>query len=282
MTIREALSLLRKELSVPLGCFAQPQSEEILQFIFNCSRSELFLSSDRSLTEFQKDQLSLILKRRLNGEPLAYILGKTFFYSREFIVTRSTLIPRPDTEVLVEQVLLNEKQDKACFVDIGIGSGIISTVLTEERPQWRALGIDISFDTLKVAKQNITKAVQLLCSDLLSALKSSKFDFLVSNPPYISGDEMNVLDPEVKDYEPHLALYGGNDGLYFYRKLAFDAGNVLKKNGRLYCEIGYNQQDSVMEVFRDAGVWEDLNITRDLSGHPRVLRAVLRKDRLKQ
>jgi release factor glutamine methyltransferase len=281
MTIREALSLLRKELSVPLGCFAQPQSEEILQFILNCSRSELFLSSNRLLNEFQKDQLSHILKRRLKGEPLAYILGKTFFYSREFKVTRSTLIPRPDTEVLVEQVLLKEKQEKACFVDIGIGSGIISSVLTEERPQWRALGIDISFDSLKVAKQNITTTVKLLCSDLLSALKSSEFDFLVSNPPYISGAEMNVLDPEVKDFEPHLALYGGEDGLYFYRKLASDAGKVLKKNGRLYCEIGYNQQDPVMKVFRDAG-WEDLDITKDLSGHPRVLRAVLYKNRQTQ
>lgn len=281
MTIREALSLLRRELSAPLGCFAQPQSEEILQFILNCSRSELFLSSDRLLNEFQKDQLSNILERRLKGEPLAYILGKTFFYSREFKVSRSTLIPRPDTEVLVEQVLLNEKQEKACFVDIGIGSGIISSILTEERPQWRALGIDISFDSLTVAKQNIKTTVHLLCSDLLSALKPSEFDFLVSNPPYISGDEMNVLDPEVKDFEPHLALYGGEDGLYFYRKLASDAGKVLKKNGRLYCEIGYNQQDQVLNIFSDAG-WEDLSITKDLSGHPRVMRAVLCKDRLTQ
>lgn len=160
-------------------------------------------------------------------------------------------------------------------MDIGIGSGIISAILTEERPQWKALGIDISFDTLKVAKQNMTTTVQLLCSDLLSALKSSEFDFLVSNPPYISEDEMNVLDPEVKDFEPHLALYGGTDGLYFYRKLALDARKVLKKNGRLYCEIGYNQQNSVMKIFRDAG-WEDLDITKDLSGHPRVLRTVLR------
>lgn len=274
MTIREALFFLKKELSTTLGSFAQPQSEEILQFILNCTRSELFLSSDRNLNQFQKNQLSDILKRRLNGEPLAYILGKTFFYSREFTVSRNTLIPRPDTEVLVEKVLLNEKHNIACFVDIGIGSGIISSILTEERPQWRALGIDISLETLKVAKKNITTPVLLLCSDLFSALKpSAHFDFIVSNPPYISFDEMNVLDPEVKDFEPHLALYGGKDGLDFYRKLATDGKKVLGEHGRIYCEIGYNQQDSVMDIFSRAE-WKEISTTKDLSGHPRVICAV--------
>ncbi|HEX3020091.1 MAG TPA: peptide chain release factor N(5)-glutamine methyltransferase [Chitinispirillaceae bacterium] len=275
MTIREALFLLKKELSVPLGCFAQPQSEEILQFIFNCSRSELFLWSGQLLTDSQIQLLNAVLKRRLNGEPLSYILGKTFFYSREFKVTRDTLIPRPDTEILVEQVLLNEKNENTCFADVGIGSGIIASILNEERPHWKAFGIDISFQTLLVAKQNLTTPVHLVCSDLLSAIKASAtFDFIVSNPPYISADELNTLDPEVKDFEPHLALYGGEDGLDYYRRLTNEAKKILKKSGRLYCEIGYNQQNSVTEIFSSTG-WKELNITKDLSGHPRVLRVVL-------
>lgn len=274
MTIKDALLLLRKVLGPTLGSFAGPQSEEILQYLLNCSRSELFLSKGKSLSHPQIQRLHEILNERLNGKPLQYILGKTFFYSREFKVTSDTLIPRPDTEILIEQVLIHERTENAFFADIGIGSGIISCILTEERPAWRAVGIDISFSTLKIAKENSTTPLLLLCSDLLSALKlKQRFHFIVSNPPYISMDEMNVLDPEVKEFEPHRALYGGEDGLDFYRRLSIDCKSVLQADGRLYCEIGYNQQNAVMDIFRGAG-WADITITKDLSGHPRVLRAV--------
>lgn len=274
ITIREALLFLQKELSELLGSFAQPQSEEILEFLFNCSRSELYLSSNRILSNLQIEKMKEIANRRLSGEPLPYILGKTYFFSREFTVTPDILIPRPDTEILVEQILLNEKQKYARFADVGIGSGIISCILTETNPHWLAVGIDISFKALKIAKLNRVTPVQLLCSDLLSAVKfTSAFDFIVSNPPYISADEVNTLDPEVKDFEPHLALYGGIDGLEFYRKLSIDAKKVLREQGRLYCEIGYNQQFEIENIFVSSG-WTNINFTKDLAGHPRVMRVV--------
>lgn len=275
MTVREALSYLKNQLHPSLGSFAQPQSEEIIEHILNCSRSQLFLSSRISLSDSQVSLMESILLRRLSGEPLAYILGKTYFYSREFAVTPDTLIPRPDTEILVEQVLIHERNNFCCFADIGIGSGIISCILTEQHTDWTAVGIDISCETLKIAKKNRITPVHLLCCDLLSAIKPEPiFDFIVSNPPYISSHEMNVLDSEVKDHEPYLALYGGKDGLDFYIRLAKTAKKVLKKKGRIYCEIGYSQQNQVNEIFNDFG-WTNLNFTKDLSGHPRVIHATL-------
>ena len=274
MIVGDALQYARKTLASVIGEFSLPQSEEILEFLLHCSRQELYSAYKRELSAIQEQQLSAILNRRISGEPLPYILGRTYFYDREFVVTPDVLIPRPDSETLVEKVLSTEKNCTSLFADIGVGSGIIACILTEHNPGWRGIGIDISIGALKIARVNSKSSVSFLCADLLSSCKnSSHFDFIVSNPPYIAGDEMNILDPDVHDFEPHSALYGGIDGLSFYRKLAADAKRVLKEGGRIFCEIGYNQAESTATIFSEHG-WTEISITNDLGKNPRVLLAV--------
>ena len=275
MNIGQAIRFITEKLSPVSGEFALPQTEQIFESLLKCSRSELYLHSDIPLDSSTLRSLQSILERLLQNEPLPYVLGKTYFYSREFIVNARVLIPRPDTETLVDQVLANEKQNECFFADIGIGSGIISCILTEINPGWKAVGVDISIEALRVARVNNRKStVYLLRADLLCAFRQSEeFDFLVSNPPYISEGEMNTLDPSVRDYEPVTALYGGGDGLDFYRRLASDSKNLIKSSGRIYCEIGYNQEFHVKEIFSSEG-WTEIEITKDLAGRSRVIRAV--------
>jgi release factor glutamine methyltransferase len=275
LNINDTLRLIQTQLFPSSGEFAIPQSEEILQSIFRCSRSQLYLRGSDTVTPGVIGQIQSIIKRCITGEPLQYILGKVFFYSREFEVTPDVLIPRPDTEILVEQVLLHEQKEHRFFADIGIGSGIIASILTESNPGWSAIGIDISYKSLLVAKRNIHSAVRLLQGDLLKALREQHlFDFIVSNPPYISNDAINSLDPGVKNFEPRHALSGGKDGLDFYRYLSSEAKKFIVPQGAMYCEIGYDQANSVRELFFMNG-WENLGIFKDLGGHPRVIRAVV-------
>lgn len=279
MLIGEALKMVRETLYPKYGDFAVPQSEEILLFFLKCSRSDLYLNSTKQIDPQIVPELKQILKRMLNNEPLGYILGTVFFYSREFEISRDVLIPRPDTETLVEEILSNEKKDTCRFVDAGIGSGIIACVLKESRPQWKAYGIDISYKALKIASKNCFNQVSLACCDLFSSFKPGRFfDFIVSNPPYISEKEYFSLDQSVRNHEPCHALYGGEDGLDFYRRLAVESKRILCNNGRIYCEIGFNQKNPVKEIFNECG-WSDIIIKDDLGRNPRVIRAVLKDNR---
>jgi release factor glutamine methyltransferase len=275
MTVNETLRYIQSMLQPVTGDYAVPQSEEILESLLKCSRTDLYLKSKGHVDQSDVNIIDTIIKRRLQGEPLQYILGQVYFYSREFTVTPDVLIPRPDTEILVEQVLLHEENRSGFFADIGTGSGIIACVLTEENPGWNALAVDISYRSLLVAKKNIRSQVRLLCGDLLSSLKPNhRFNFIVSNPPYISDTERSSLDHEVIDFEPHQALFGGKDGLEFYRYLSLRASRWIIKGGAIYCEIGYNQENEVKELFNNNG-WREIGIFKDLGGNSRVIRAVV-------
>jgi release factor glutamine methyltransferase len=272
MNIREALKLFQERLSSKLGDHCLPQAEQTLETLLHCNRTELYTYKEKQLDPKTISRFESIIDRRLNGEPLQYILGNVFFYNREFKVTPDVLIPRPDTEVLVEQVLLNEHSNERLFADVGTGSGIISCILTEERPGWQGIGLDISTNALKVASSNRQSSnLKLVCADLLSAISEKpRFDFIVSNPPYISADELKTLDTSVREFEPLIALYGGVDGLLFYRRLAENASAYLASGGKLYCEIGYNQGQLVESIFNSYG-WERSRVIKDLGGNPRVL-----------
>jgi release factor glutamine methyltransferase len=253
MKIHDALKYIQNKLQKTIGTYAITQSEEILEFFLKCPRTDLYIKSDKPIPTDIIPEIDKIIERRLNGEPLQYILGKTFFYSRDFLITPDVLIPRPDTETLVEQVFKYEKGKNKYFVDIGTGSGIIASILTDYNPGWKGIAIDISYKALLIARQNIKNCVYLLCSDLMSPLKEQKkFDFIVSNPPYISADELETLDREVKDFEPHRALFGGIDGLDFYSLLSENAKKWLKPGGAIYCEIGYNQEPDVKKLFSNS------------------------------
>jgi release factor glutamine methyltransferase len=215
-----------------------------------------------------------IIAKRLADDPLPYILGSVYFFSKDILLTRDVLIPRTETEVLVETVLKREHSEELSFADIGTGSGAIAAILLKERPQWYGLATDISRKALAVARQNVSGHISFACVDMFGAFKpgSERFDFIVSNPPYVSEAEMAHLDNSVIQFEPHSALYGGIDGMDFYRILAADAGNVLKPGGRMYCEIGCDQGAKVSDIFEFQG-WSSVEVRNDLAGRPRVVTA---------
>jgi release factor glutamine methyltransferase len=216
----------------------------------------------------------VLLQRRERREPLAYILGRREFYGRDFIVREGVLVPRQETEVLVDVALrfLDSRQlERPRVLDLGTGSGCIAVTLKLERPHADVTAIDISQKALDIAEQNAEQLradVRLLLSHGFSEIEDQKFDLIVSNPPYIPTNE--PLMPEVADYEPSEALYGGEDGLDMYRMLGHEAPAHLRIGGGLAVEVGAGQAQQVADVVRD----EDLDlaeVVRDFSGIERVL-----------
>jgi release factor glutamine methyltransferase len=274
MTIAELLRKLCCELKALAGELAQSDAELILQYSLNISRIQIYTESTREINTEELNRIESVLKRRLTSEPLQYIFGKAYFYGREFFVNRGVLIPRPDTETLIETVLNSERGNETVFfADIGTGSGILPAILTANNLQWSAVAIDISLNALRTASRNISNRVKLLCADMLSAFKlTEKFDFIVSNPPYISLSQMQTLDKSVYDYEPHGALFGGEDGLHFYRTISSKAPVYLKDGGRIYLEIGYDQGESTTQILCGDG-WENITVIKDLAGRDRVVKA---------
>jgi len=272
MTISEALDYIQHALLSSSGEFALPQSEEILCTLTGLTRSSLYLSPGKLLSDQTVRQIRVIIERMLSDEPLQYILESAYFYNREFLVSPSVLIPRPDTETLIETVLKKESSEHRIFLDIGTGSGIIDCILTELRP-WKSVALDISIGALKVAQKNRRSEIAFLCCDLFSALKPlHQFDFIVSNPPYIQDSLVQELDNSVKAFEPHLALRGGGDGLNYYRQIAFHGAKYIRGEGHIYCEIGYDQEEQCMEIFKTDG-WRNVTVIYDLGNNPRVIAA---------
>jgi release factor glutamine methyltransferase len=272
MNITQTLRFIQEKIAAVSGEFALPEAERILTFLFECSRSELYLSLQKKLPAVMTGLIQAIADRRAHDEPLAYILGSAYFYNREFIVTPDVLIPRPDTEILVEEVLKNEKNGACRFLDLGTGSGCIAAVLTGQNPGWKALANDISSAALHVAGKNCPENVLRVCCDRLSAIKT-RFDFIVSNPPYIKSTVLPTLDKSVRGFEPLAALDGGPDGLEFYRYLADASAPLLKERGRIYCEIGFDQGNDAPAIFEKSG-WCCVKVVKDNAGHPRVVRAI--------
>lgn len=223
-------------------------------------------------------------EKRRRRIPLAQILGRQSFYGLDFFVNEDVLIPRADTECLVDLVLEDyadlAKQagySSLNILDLCTGSGCIGISVAKHLPYQELLLVDLSEKALAVAKKNVEmhlgKNVTLLQSDLLTEVQGKKFSLLLSNPPYIVSRVIPGLDREVSEYEPKMALDGGEDGLVFYRRIAKDAKAVLLPGARLYLEIGYDQGESVKDIFQKEG-YEAVEVFPDLSGNPRVLRGI--------
>lgn len=210
------------------------------------------------------------------GQPVQYALGHAAFYGREFQVDRRVLIPRQETEELVEWVLKDHPSNtKQRVLDIGTGSGAIAVSLNAERTNWDVTGTDISTDALTVAKENAqlyAPAVQLVQSDLFTDVTGT-FDIIVANPPYISRGEQSVMDESVVMFEPDVALYADDDGLALYKKMATDLLTFLKPGGAAYFEIGYQQGGKLVDLF---GTLPQVTVTlhQDLSGHDRMIKVL--------
>jgi len=224
-------------------------SEIILSHIIGVSREEL-LVNERDVALDKIEEFKSLILRRSKNEPVAYITKKKEFRSKNFFVNNSCLIPRPETELLIDPLIKIFKQKNLFFLDIGIGSGCIAYSILNELKQSKGIGIDISKETLKNAKNNLKKfnnRIKLL-NRPIEEIKNKKFDLIVSNPPYVIKREINRLSCDIKNFEPRIALDGGNDGLDVIRKVIYKSRNILKFNGILALEIGTGQCKDVKRI----------------------------------
>ncbi len=248
-------------------------AELLLADVLKLDRVGLYLNYDRPLSQEELDVARPLVKKRGQREPLQYLLGTTEFWSLPFKVTPAVLIPRADTEILVEEALARAGSDGQ-LLDVGTGSGAIIISLASELPDWQMTGLDISAAALEIARENVEKnqvvsQVQLVQGDL-AELPVQQYDLIVSNPPYIAQREWDELMPEVRCFEPQLALLAGNDGLECYQQLAAQAISRLKTGGWLLVEIGYQQAEAVKELLAAAGL-VNVFVRDDYSAQPRVV-----------
>ncbi len=243
------------------------------------SRADIVGDPYREVGPEQAARLDDYLERRIRREPVSHILGRRGFWNIMLGVTPDVLTPRPETEVIVDHVLRQFPEGRPFrILDLGVGSGAILLAILAERPAARGLGVDASEEALAVARDNAASLgmagrVALLRGDWTAGLADADFDLVVSNPPYIATDVIETLDPEVRVYEPRLALDGGPDGLDAYRILAPEILRVLRPGGRFLVEIGYDQRAAVEALFRQAGALE-VETLPDLSTHDRVVTGV--------
>lgn len=252
MTIREML----KTASARLECAGVPNASydamQMLAYVLGEDALMMRLNGNRELPLDKREAYEAILVRRENREPMQYILGSTGFMGLEFHVEPGVLIPRPDTEILCEEALKRLKPG-ARVLDIGTGSGALAVSIAKLAKDAVVTAVDISDAALAIAKSNAEKNgadVRFVKSDCFAALAGKKFDLIVSNPPYIDSEDMAQLMPEVL-LEPELALFGGKDGLDFYRRIAGEAGAYLENGGCLLFEIGYKQKDDVSALLAE-------------------------------
>ena len=248
---------------------------ELLSFVTGISRTDFLLKSNEELPEEYEKKYNELIRKRSTRYPLQYITGEAWFYGRKFYVDENVLIPRFDTENLVEWIIKEEKNSKR-FLDMCTGSGCIAVTIKEELKGAEAFASDLSGEALKVASKNadiIGSHIDFIQSDLYENI-TGRYDFIVSNPPYIESKVIDTLMPEVKEYEPYMALDGGEDGLFFYREIIKNAPKFLNPGGRLYFEIGYDQAESVGKLLDESG-FKDIEVRKDLAGNDRCIRGIL-------
>lgn len=256
------------------------ESEIMLSSVLGLDRMSLYLDLDRPLTHAERDQYRSLLMQRGAGAPVAYIVGYRDFYRHRFFVTKDTLIPRPDTECLVEGAIDYLRGfELPRVLDIGTGTGCIGISIAASLPGAEVEAWDISEAALAVAKMNAetigtTNITMRLCDGLLEdSYGGQKFHAIVSNPPYIPWDEKPLCAPETLKFEPQMALFADDpDGLTFYRRFATSASKSLCDGGKIFLEVGFNQGEKVAHLFEGQG-WRKIVMIRDLSGHKRAISA---------
>ena len=268
--------LAKKQVEAP-----RLEAQILLAHVMGCPRIELIARSDDLPSDDERARFKDLIRRRVDGTPVAYLVGHREFYSLPFEVSPAVLIPRPDTETLVLGALdrLKGLADPA-VLDLGTGSGCVAVAVARwGKPAPRVVAVDVSPDALAVAGRNATKngvgdRVTFLVGDLFVPVPAdARFDLIVSNPPYISPAELATLAPEVRDHEPLLALDGGPDGLQFYRRIGADAGRFLRPGGSLLVEVGHTQDAAVRALFAGQADLEVGSTLKDMGGRLRVVTA---------
>ena len=255
---------------------ARLDAEYIFAYVLGVKRISLMLNFDEEISEENKNLIrQYIVRRGKYREPLQYIVKEWEFYGYPIKVDGRVLIPRQDTEILVEQcIFLMKEKENPKILDIGTGSGAISIALAKELPESEVLGLDVSDDALKMAvinrELNNVSNLKFLKSDVFQHVREKNYDLIVSNPPYIPVEEYNELMPEVKEYEPRMALTDGGDGYYFYKKISEESVNYLKNGGYLAFEVGYNQSETVSQLMEKNG-FQIIGRVADYGGIERVI-----------
>jgi release factor glutamine methyltransferase len=255
---------------------ARREAASLLSFVVDKDRTFLLTHADYRIDAESLVQFQQIVERRASGEPLQYITGVQDFFGREFRVTPAVLIPRPETELLIEAAL-DYSEAEAAICDVGTGSGCIAVTLLCELKKATAVALDKSANALQIARLNsqthgVEDRIMLVESDCFSALEPGQhqFDLVVSNPPYVSAAMLAGLQREVRDHEPLVALSPGTDGLSMIRRLILDTPAFLKENGRLLLEIGFDQGEAVRKLIA-VEMWDLCDIRPDLQGIPRIV-----------
>ena len=254
---------------------AKLDSEILLASVIDKDRKYLILNNDQNIKEKNLKHFQKLIKKRSFREPIAYLTNKKHFWNYKFFVTKDTLIPRPDTELIVEQILkLTKSKTKMKILDIGVGSGCILLTILKERKNFYGVGVDISKKCLNISKINaknleVSSRVKFFKSDV-DKFDLGKYDLIVSNPPYIKKSNLKYLEKDVVNFEPKLALDGGLDGLSEIRKVIKKSSELIKKNGKFILEIGFDQKNKVINLLKNKGFYIN-SISKDLAKNDRCI-----------
>lgn len=258
---------------------ARREASLLVSLALKRERAFLIAHPEYVLSSSEAAIVDQLVHRRSLREPFQYIAGVQEFYGLEFLITPDVLIPRPETELLVERVLTIFKRGPVSVCDVGIGSGCIAVSILHSLPLANAAGLDISVEALRVAQRNARKhgvedRLRLIESDVFTGLENETFDVIVSNPPYVPLQDIDLLQAEVRDHEPHLALTDGSTGLTIIERIVKEAPDHLVSGGYLLIEIGFLQRDQVLAMF-DPMIWRSRESVPDLQGIPRMAAARL-------
>ena len=275
MNIQSAISEGAKILNEKSILTANIDSEILLANVIKKDRKYLALNSKKKLSIIEFNIFKKFITKRSSREPIAHLINKKYFWKSEFYVTKDTLIPRPDTEVIVESILkITKFKKKLNILDIGIGSGCILLSILKERHNFYGTGIDVSKNCLNISKINANK---LNLNSRLKLFKSNvdkfnngKYDLIVSNPPYINKYKIRYLERDVANFEPNLALNGGLDGLSEIKKVINKSSQLIKKNGKLVLEIGFDQKNRVINLLKKKGFYINF-VRKDLANNDRCI-----------
>lgn len=278
ITVLEVIKLSTEYLQKKGVESPRANAEILLAEILKCKRLELYLAFDKPLAENEVQIYREAIRKRGLRIPLQYIVGNVEFYGLNLIVNENVLIPRPETELLVEKII--NESDKSAYLkilDIGVGSGNISLAIIKNLPNSKVVAIDISEAALAVAKQNaelnsLQDKVEYRLFDIMNddLHTLGKFDLIISNPPYVSGKDFETLEPELKIHEPKIALSDNSDGLSFYKRIIEVSDQILNKPGKIYFELGIDQSAQVQKYFEEIN-FNNIKITKDYSGIDRII-----------
>ena len=281
MNLKEILKYGKEELIKNNIEDASIIAKELVEYIFKITRAQMIANNDMEFSKDQTDNYINSIKKISTGIPIQYITNNQEFMNLNFYVDENVLIPQPDTEILVEEVINEYKEKKCRILDLCTGSGAIAISLAKYINESNIVASDISMKALQIAKLNaeknlVRKKIEFIESDMFDKIYKEDFDIIVSNPPYIKTKVFEELDKQVKN-EPYIALDGGADGLKFYKIIIENAYKYIKNEGKVFLEIGYDQKNELINLFKENNHYEDIYSKKDLGGNDRIIVATVRR-----